>query len=107
MMLQGMRIDERKAGFTATRQFRVLVMGLALAVSVLVVWIFEIGPMLSGRSVPRAAARPIESPQHSPEDGGRAVIPFHGVLNSVEDGTPPDEGDGTYLHLLGCLERAG
>ncbi len=99
------RLAER-AGFTSTRQFRFLVIGLALAVSLVVVWIFEIGPLLSGRLPPSMAEHRHAAPAPAPEVD-TARIPFDGILEAVEDGTPFDEADRSYRHLLGCLERAG
>jgi hypothetical protein len=95
-----------KAGFAATRQFRLLVISLTLAVSLVVVWIFEIGPLLSGRLPPSSAERRHAGPEPV-ADAGAARIPFDGLLQAVKDGTPFDEADRSYRHLLGCIERAG
>src|SRR6185369_3222292 len=96
------RLEER-AGFTTTRRFRVLMIGLVLAVSLLVVWVFEIGPLLSGK-LPVTRAEP--TPVKDEPDVGAAHIPFDGLLTDVKDGTPFGEVDRSYLHLLGLLERS-
>jgi len=77
--------------------------GLALAVSLLVVWVFEIGPLLSGK-LPVTRAEP--TPVKDEPDAGAAHIPFDGLLTDVKDGTPFGEVDRSYLHLLGLLERS-
>jgi hypothetical protein len=98
--------DERKVGFTATRRFRTLVLFLALAASVVVVWVFEIGPLLSGRLPPSRAAAHLANPPAAPEPVGSRIL-FDGLLAGVRDGTPFDEGEHPYLHLLGRVERSG
>jgi len=92
---------EQKAGFTSTRRFRVLVISLAVVVSITAVWVFEIGPLLSGK-LPVSRAEP--APVKEEPDAGAAHIPFDGLLAEVKDGTPFGEADRSYLHLLGRLE---
>ncbi len=84
---------DMRVPFWATPNFRWLVIGVVLSISVMVVFVFEIIPSLNSR-----AKRPNTGLAPLPE-GPRRIV-FDGVLDKAKDGTPIDMTEEPYVRLV-------
>jgi hypothetical protein len=87
------------------REFRWLVAGAFLCLSVIAVVIFEIAPLIRRRSIDRV---------HHTSGTGAAFVPgnrsadvaFDGLLDKTVDGTPADAWDDPYVLLAKHVQRS-
>lgn len=95
-----------KPPFWATRDFRLLVIGVTMGLAVIGVLIFDIAPKFSER--PSKASKAADPNAFVPKPavpGAPAAIKFEGMLDKVKDGTPLDDQDAAYQYLVRSLSR--
>jgi len=100
--------------FWATRGFKFLVVSGVMAVALLAVLVFEIGPLMMGRVKPSEKTAKHSGPRafvprQTAELPPGEMLPFEGMLQKSKDGTPLDLTEGTatepYLYLVRTLAK--
>lgn len=95
-----------KPPFWATKDFRLLVIGIVIGLAVVGVMVFDIAPKLTGR--PGKAVKAVDPNAFVPKPavaGAPVEMKFEGMLEKVKDGTPLDDQDAAYQYLVRSLSR--
>jgi hypothetical protein len=106
MKMKSVLPPDFKPPFWATRDFRLLVIGVVMGLAVIGVMVFDIAPKLTER--PGKAAKAVDPNAFLPKPavaGAPVEMKFEGMLDKVKDGTPLDDQDASYQYLVRSLSR--
>lgn len=96
-----------KPPFWATRDFRLLIIGISMSLAVLAVLIFDIGPKLTQKpQIPTKTPDPKAYVPAPAAPGAARDLKFEGVLEKVKDGSSIDDQEEPYQYLIRYLARA-
>lgn len=106
MKMKSVLPPDFKPPFWATRDFRLLVIGVVMGLAVISIMVFDIAPKLTER--PGKAAKAVDPNAFVPKPavaGAPVEMKFEGMLDKVKDGTPLDDQDAAYQYLVRSLSR--
>jgi len=92
--------------FWATRDFRFLIIVVVMALSVVGVLVFEIGPLLQARGKPLVRKADPNGWIPPKEGEGAREVRFDGVLAKVKDATPVGAPEDPYASLIRSLSKS-
>lgn len=92
--------------FWATRNFRMFIIFGVMGLSLIAVFVLDIGPKLTGQKTAKSEKAGLSNAFVPPPVAAGGDVKFEGVLNKVKDGTSIDDQDESYLYLVRYLSRA-
>jgi hypothetical protein len=91
--------------FWATRNFRLLLIFGVMGLAVMGVMVFQIGPALNQKAVPRKQADPSAFVPKPASAGEVRAVRYEGVLDQAKDGSSIDDQEQPYQYLIRALSR--